>query len=169
MWRTSDEWEKIIKEAYTSDLPLKRWCLEHNIKDITFRKARERLLREGKLRFMEEKVLLPIDESRKWVRLPSENIRAILVLEPIRGNLSMESMASIIALDLDLPLIPGQIFFFIEKKWKQIYALKICKNGYCLFSRKLEYGTFYWPKSHSYARDFMYRYEYDRLLKTIEN
>ena len=92
MWRTSDEWEKIIKEAYTSDLPLKRWCLEHNIKDITFRKARERLLREGKLRFMEEKVLLPIDESRKWVRLPSENIRAILVLEPIRGNLSMESM-----------------------------------------------------------------------------
>ena len=132
MWRTSDEWEKIIKEAYTSDLPLKRWCLEHNIKDITFRKARERLLREGKLRFMEEKVLLPIDESRKWVRLPSENIRAILVLEPIRGNLSMESMASIIAFDLDLPLIPGQIFFFIEKKWKQIYALKICKNGYCL-------------------------------------
>ena len=81
----------------------------------------------------------------------------------------MESMASIIAFDLDLPLIPGQIFFFIEKKWKQIYALKICKNGYCLFSRKLEYGIFYWPKSHSYARDFMYRYEYDRLLKTIEN
>ena len=24
MWRTSDEWEKIIKEAYTSDLPLKK-------------------------------------------------------------------------------------------------------------------------------------------------
>ena len=114
MWRTSDEWEKIIKEAYTSDLPLKRWGLEHNIKDITFRKARERLLREGKLRFMEEKVLLPIDESRKWVRLPSENIRAILVLEPIRGNLSMESMASIIAFDLDLPLIPGQIFLYKE-------------------------------------------------------
>ncbi len=38
MARTSDEWEKIIKEAYASDLPLKRWCLEHDIKEITFRK-----------------------------------------------------------------------------------------------------------------------------------
>ena len=140
MWRTSDEWEKIIKEAYTSDLPLKRWCLEHNIKDITFRKARERLLREGKLRFMEEKVLLPIDESRKWVRLPSENIRAILVLEPIRGNLSMESMASIIAFDLDLPLIPGQIFLYKENpvldtnviKLRNIEKSQIKKYGFFL-------------------------------------
>ncbi len=169
MARTSDEWEKIIKEAYASDLPLKRWCLKHDIKEITFKKARERLPSRREITILSKKSLLPIDESRKWVRLPSENIHAILVLEPIRGNLSMESMASIIAFDLNLPLMPGQIFFFINKKWKQIYALKICKNGYCLFSRKLEYGTFYWPKAHSYARDFMYRYEYDRLLKIIEN
>ena len=78
-------------------------------------------------------------------------------------------MASIIWFDLNLPLIPGQIFFFISKNWKQIYALKICRNGYCLYSRKLEYGTFYWPISHCYGRDYMYRYEYDNLLKTIKN
>ena len=95
MWRTSDEWEKIIKEAYTSDLPLKRWCLEHNIKDITFRKARERLLREGKLRFMEEKVLLPIDESRKWVRsgsAPDTGADILLHRKEMETDLCAEDM-----------------------------------------------------------------------------
>ena len=38
-----------------------------------------------------------------------------------------------------------------------------------LYSRKLEYGTVYCPISHCYGRDYMYRYEYDNLLKTIEN
>ena len=92
-----------------------------------------------------------------------------LVLEPIRGNISIDSMASIIWFDLNLPLIEGHIFFFITKNRKQIYALTICRNGYCLFSRKLEYGTFPWPKKGRAIRDFFYRYEYDNLLKTIEN
>ena len=60
------------------------------------------------------------------------------------------------------------VFFFIARNWKQIYALRVCKNGYCLFTRKLNYGTFFWPKSHCYDRNFMYKYEYDNLLKTIE-
>ena len=118
---------------------------------------------------MDEKIKLPQTEGAGFVHLPIEDCRAFIVLKPIRGNLSFESMTSIIWFDLDLPLIPGQIFFFVSKNWKQIYALKICRNGYCLYSRKLEYGTFYWPVYHCYGRDYMYRYEYDNLLKAIEN
>ena len=169
MVRSHAEWEMIIKEAYASELPLKRWCREHDINYDTFKCAKRKLLENGKLQFMDEKIKLPQTEGAGFVHLPIEDCRAFIVLKPIRGNLSFESMTSIIWFDLDLPLIPGQIFFFVSKNWKQICALKICRNGYCLYSRKLEYGTFYWPISHCSGRDYMYRYEYDNLLKTIEN
>ena len=169
MVRSHAEWEMIIKEAYASELPLKRWCREHDINYSTFNRAKRKLLEKGKLQFMEEKIQLPETEGAGWLRLSIEDCQAFIVLNPIRGNLSFESMTSIIWFDLNLPLIPGQMFFFISKNWKQIYALKICRNGYCLYSRKLEYGTFYWPVSHCYGRDYMYRYEYDNLLKAIEN
>ena len=168
MVRSHAEWEVLIREAYASELPFERWCLENDIKLTTFHKAKSKLLRLGKLRFLEDKVPLFISKNDKWTRLPAEDFQAFLVLEPIRGNISIDSMASIIWFDLNLPLIEGNVFFFIAKNRKQIYALRVCKNGYCLFTRKLDYGTFFWPKSHCYERNFMYKYEYDNLLKTIE-
>ena len=168
MVRSNAEWEVIIKEAYASGLPVYRWCRMNDIKPVTLTKARNRLMKNGKLSFLEEKIALPMCKNDKYIKLPVEDFHAYLILEPIRPNLSINSMAASVWFDLNLPLAEGNVFFFIARNWKQIYALRVCKNGYCLFTRKLNYGTFFWPKSHCYDRNFMYKYEYDNLLKTIE-
>ena len=82
MIRSHAEWEIIIKEAYASELPLKRWCREHDINYSTFNRAKRKLLEKGKLQFMEEKIKLPQTEGAGWLRLSIEDCQAFIVLNP---------------------------------------------------------------------------------------
>lgn len=163
------DWEKIVAEAYASNCTLREWCRRNQINFNTFCSAKRKLLAKGKLSFLEEKVFLPpCSQDSPYAEFPMTNGQAFLVLKPIRSNLSIESMVSIIWFDLNLALLPGSVFFFISKNKKQIYALKICENGYCLFSRKLDSGTFSWPDCGDKEAFYLYRWEYDKIAKTLE-
>lgn len=166
---TLAEWETFITDAYSSNFTLKEWCRRHQLNFNTFRGARRRLLAKGKLSFLEEKISLPMCSlDSPYAEFPMNHQQAFLVLKPIRSNLSMESMAALIWFDLNLELLPGRVFFFISRNKKQVFALKICENGYCLFSRKLESGIFSWPDCTDADKPYLYRWEYDRIAKTLE-
>lgn len=163
------DWEKIIAEAYASNCTLREWCRKNQINFNTFCSAKRKLLVKGNLSFLEEKISLPMCSlDSPYAEFPMTNGQAFLVLKPIRSNLSMESLAALIWFDLNLELLPGRVFFFISRNKKQVFALKICENGYCLFSRKLESGNFSWPDCADTEVPYLYRWEYDRIAKTLE-
>ena len=74
MVRSHAEWEMLIKEAYASELPLKRWCREHDINYDTFKCAKRKLLENGKLQQIsadyvrEKRGLSPelVEKDREW-------------------------------------------------------------------------------------------------------
>ena len=68
MVRSHAEWEMIIKEAYASELPLKRWCREHDINYDTFKCAKRKLLENGKLQFMDEKICWRTENCSSWMK-----------------------------------------------------------------------------------------------------
>jgi hypothetical protein len=167
--RTAEEWSELISAAYLSDTTLRAWCLEHQIKYGAFSTAKKRLLASKKLGLITEKVFLPSKSlGSLYVELPLPRNQGFLVLDPIRSNLSMESMAAIIWFDLELPLVPGQVFFFISNNRNQIFALRICKNGYCLLTRKLEKGKFPWPDNTGENPPYLYRWQYEKIVSTLE-
>lgn len=166
--RTPEEWSEIIFNAYSSNTSLRSWCLENQIRFDTFCDARRRLLARGKLGFLREKIFLGDKlTDAAYVEFPLEKNPGFLVLEPIRSNLSVESMAAIVWFDLGLPLQPGQVFFFISTNRKQVFALRICENGYCLLTRKLEKGRFPWPNYGDSDAPFLYRFEYEKIAQTL--
>ncbi len=167
--RSTEEWSEIILQAYLSNTSLRQWCIEHQIRFDTFCNARRRLLRYGELDFLRERIYLPDGKNENaYVDFPLKNRPAFLALNPIRSNLSVESMAALIWFELGIPLKPGQVFFFISNNRKQIYALRICENGYCLLTRKLEKGCFTWPGREADGTCSLYRWEYEKIASTLE-
>lgn len=69
-----------------------------------------------------------------------------LVMEPIRSNLSIESMAAILWFGAGMDYREGSVFLFCSRTRTSIYALRFREHGFDLLERKREQGRFHWPQ-----------------------
>jgi len=56
------------------------------------------------------------------------------------------SLAGLVRNELKQDPLNGDVFIFIGKRSNQIRLLQWDKDGYALYSKRLEQGTFQWPK-----------------------
>jgi transposase len=56
------------------------------------------------------------------------------------------SLAGLVRNELKQDPLTGDVFIFIGKRSNQIRLLQWDKDGYALYTKRLEQGTFQWPK-----------------------
>ncbi len=56
------------------------------------------------------------------------------------------SLAGLVRNELGQDPLSGDVFIFIGKRANQIRLLQWDRDGYALYSKRLEAGTFQWPK-----------------------
>ncbi len=56
------------------------------------------------------------------------------------------SLAGLVRNELGQDPLNGDVFIFIGKRANQIRLLQWDKDGFALYSKRLEQGTFQWPK-----------------------
>lgn len=56
------------------------------------------------------------------------------------------SLAGLVQNELGQDPLSGDVFIFIGKRSNQIRLLRWDQDGYALYSKRLEEGTFQWPK-----------------------
>jgi transposase len=56
------------------------------------------------------------------------------------------SLAGLVRNELGQDPVSGDVFIFIGKRANQICLLQWDKDGFALYSKRLEEGTFQWPK-----------------------
>jgi transposase len=75
----------------------------------------------------------------------SSSQRYFLYREPTDMRCGMYSLASLVTNSLGQDPLSGDIFIFIGKQGNQIRLLQWDKDGYALYSKRLEKGTFERP------------------------
>jgi transposase len=78
--------------------------------------------------------------------LPSSQ-RYYLYGQPTDMRCGMYSLAGLVANTLQQNPLSGDIFIFIGKRGNQIRLLQWDKDGYAMYSKRLEMGTFERPSS----------------------
>lgn len=71
--------------------------------------------------------------------------RYFLYEQPTDMRCGIYSLAGIVANSLRQNPLSGDIFIFIGKRGNQIRLLQWDRDGYALYSKRLEKGTFEWP------------------------
>lgn len=82
--------------------------------------------------------------------LPHNTI-AYLYKEAIDMRLGMFRLQGVIADQLNQHMQKGSFFIFINKQHTLLKAVWFDGTGLCLFCKRLEQGTFSWPRSASMA------------------
>ena len=93
-----------------------------------------------------------MDKVRQFqglLRIPAgkqtDSVEGYLVAEPIRSNLSIESMAAMLWFGLGVDYRQGESFIFISRNKQSLYALRWRAGGFDLLQRKRDRGKFRWP------------------------
>lgn len=76
----------------------------------------------------------------------SSSARYFLYGQPVDMRCGIYSLAGLIQNHLKLDPLSGDIFIFIGKRGNQIRLLQWDRDGYALYSKRLESGTFERPK-----------------------
>jgi transposase len=77
----------------------------------------------------------------------SSSARYFLYQQPVDMRCGIYSLAGLVQNHLRLDPLSGDIFIFIGKRGNQIRLLQWDRDGYALYSKRLESGTFERPKS----------------------
>lgn len=62
---------------------------------------------------------------------------------------SINGLSILVADNLDLDPLSGHLFCFCNRKQDIIKLLYWCRNGFCLWQKRLEKDRFKWPQSRS--------------------
>ncbi len=81
------------------------------------------------------------------------NTVVYLYKEPIDMRLGMFRLQGVIARMLEKPMPRGAFYFFINKNHSLLKAVWFDGTGLCLFSKRLEKGTFSWPQAACESED----------------
>lgn len=75
----------------------------------------------------------------------SHSCRYFLYRSPCDMRFGIYSLAGLIRNELDQNPLNGDIFVFIGKRGNQVRLLQWDRDGFALYIKKLEQGTFEWP------------------------
>ena len=76
----------------------------------------------------------------------STHVRYYLYQQPADMRCGIYSLAGLVNNELGQNPTSGDIFIFIGKAGNQIRLLQWDKDGYCMYVKRLEAGTFEWPE-----------------------
>ena len=76
-----------------------------------------------------------------------QNTIAYLYKEAIDMRLGMFRLQGVIAEQMNRPMHKGFFYLFINRPHNLLKAVWFDGTGLCLFNKRLEEGTFSWPKS----------------------
>lgn len=79
----------------------------------------------------------------------SSSVRYFLYHQPVDMRCGIYSLAGLIQNHLKLDPLSGDIFIFIGKRGNQLRLLQWDRDGYALYSKRLESGTFERPKGEN--------------------
>jgi transposase len=81
----------------------------------------------------------------------SHAVRYYFYRTPTDMRLGIYSLAGLVRNELGENPLSGDVFVFIGKRANQIRFLQWDKDGYAMYIKKLERGTFEWPKGEGAA------------------
>lgn len=76
----------------------------------------------------------------------SSSVRYFLYQQPVDMRCGIYSLAGLVQNNLHLDPLSGDVFIFIGKRGNQLRLLQWDRDGYALYSKRLEAGTFERPK-----------------------
>jgi len=76
----------------------------------------------------------------------SSSSRYFLYQQPVDMRRGIYSLAGLVQNNLGLDPLSGDVFIFIGKRGNQLRLLQWDRDGYALYSKRLEAGTFERPK-----------------------
>jgi len=76
----------------------------------------------------------------------SHTCRYFLYRSKTDMRFGIHSLAGLVQNELNLDPLKGDVFVFLGKRLNQIRLLQWDRDGFALYIKKLERGTFEWPK-----------------------
>lgn len=76
----------------------------------------------------------------------SNHCRYFLYRKPCDMRFGIYSLSGLVRNELDSDPCSGDVFIFLGKRLNQIRLLQWDKDGFAMYMKKLEQGTFEWPK-----------------------
>jgi len=73
--------------------------------------------------------------------------RIWLAVQPIDGRKSFDTLAAVVTQTLGRDPLSGDLFVFVTKRHNRLKILAWHGDGYVLYLKRLEKGTFAWPDS----------------------
>jgi transposase len=81
----------------------------------------------------------------------SHSCRYFLYRSPTDMRFGIYSLAGLVRNELGFDPSSGDVFVFLGKRLNQIRLLQWDRDGFAMYVKKLERGTFEWPKSEDIA------------------
>jgi transposase len=81
----------------------------------------------------------------------SNSCRYFLYRSPTDMRYGIYSLAGLVRNELGFDPSSGDVFVFLGKRLNQIRLLQWDRDGFAMYVKKLERGTFEWPKSEDIA------------------
>lgn len=75
-----------------------------------------------------------------------QNPRVLIATKPVDFRKGMDGLAAIVAAELKLEPFSGIVYVFRSKRADRVKLLFWDGTGVCLVTKRLEGGTFRWPK-----------------------
>ncbi|MCH8515964.1 MAG: IS66 family insertion sequence element accessory protein TnpB, partial [Cyclobacteriaceae bacterium] len=76
----------------------------------------------------------------------SNSNRYFLYRQPTDMRFGINALAGLVQNELDLNPMSGDVFVFLGKRMNQIRLLHWDGDGFAMYIKKLEQGTFEWPQ-----------------------
>ena len=76
----------------------------------------------------------------------SKHCRYFLYRNPCDMRFGIYSLSGLVRNELGFDPLSGDVFVFLGKRLNQIRLLQWDKDGFAMYMKKLEQGTFEWPK-----------------------
>ena len=73
---------------------------------------------------------------------PESGVRVWLCTQPTDMRKSYDGLSALVKNQLKENPLSGQLFVFINRKGNQVKILYFDRSGYCIWSKRLELGTF---------------------------
>ena len=73
---------------------------------------------------------------------PESDVRLWLCTQPTDMRKSYDGLSALVKSQLEEDPLSGQLFVFINRKGNQVKVLYFDRSGYCIWSKRLEQGSF---------------------------
>ncbi len=81
----------------------------------------------------------------------THSCRYFLYRTPCDMRLGINSLAGLVCNELGFDPLSGDVFVFLGKRTNQIRLLQWDRDGFAMYIKKLERGTFEWPEGNTVA------------------